>query len=178
MISGRPRGEHLSGSIKHTHTRAERKSGTLELTGSAPRLRHGHCLIRQCKVLDGPYHCISLVYQSQYLGNYTPRCSRVWAFTFTHLLPCQDVLTFPRRQPRHQNGTVSGSPLSIAINAPFFFFFFSPHENIFLCFLLIHISVWRRRSQRRINNADSDSKGIQMKVLFKDTHPSFDRRRI
>lgn len=62
MISRRPRGEHLSGSIKHTHAHRD-------------TLMHIHtrpcgsdmviAAIRQCKVLDGPDLGIGFTYQSK-----------------------------------------------------------------------------------------------------------------
>lgn len=62
MISGRPRGEHLSGSFKHTHTHTE----THSRTSTQPRgLDVVIAVIRPSKVLDGSDRSVVFVYQSK-----------------------------------------------------------------------------------------------------------------
>ena len=66
MISGRPGGEHLSGSIRHTE-----KETHVCMSAQPFGLHVVIVLIRMCKVFDGPYHRFGLVYQSQQPNNYT-----------------------------------------------------------------------------------------------------------
>lgn len=62
MISRRPGGEHLSGSIKHTLTETHPYTHTQNM---ALWLDVVTAMIRQCKVVDGPDRCIGFVYQPQ-----------------------------------------------------------------------------------------------------------------